>query len=312
MSRLCEQRGTTLIELLIAMTMMLMVTGATLMVFDALQDNGRRNQQVNDAQDQARTAVDRLARELRNLASPSVLTDAATIQPLAVEKAEPFDLVFLTVGETKDDVPGNLNDANIRRVRYCLDAADPDRGVLRMQWQTWTDRASAPQPAPPTTACPSSDAGWVGDMAVAENLVNRSGGRNIALFLYDNTILERITRIRTRAVVDPTPGTAPAEVALASGVVLRNQNRVPIADFSVSNGTAVGTLILNGSASTDPENQRLNYEWKVDGVVRTECLAESITCITSPLTRGVDHTISLTVRDPADLRGEAEKTWRVP
>lgn len=310
MSRLGEERGLTLVELLLAMVIMTVVMGATLTAFDALQDNERRNRQINEAQDSVRTSLDRIARQLRNLASPSVLTDASTIQPLAVEKAEPYDLVFLTVGEVRDSAPTNMNDANIQRLRYCLDSSDPDREVLRLQWQTWTNQATAPA-APDSTACPSTDAGWVGQTIVAQHLVNRQDGRAEPFFLYDNTALDRITRIRTRAFVDPTPGVGPPEVSLATSVVLRNQNRVPSADFSIADSTPARTLILNGSASSDPENQRLRYEWKIDDVVRTECLPESVTCHTLPLTAG-DHTITLTVRDPADLGGEQEKTWRVP
>ena len=53
-----------------------------------------------------------MAKELRNLASPS------TLNPQAVEKATDYDLVFETIQPTK---PGaSLNDRNLSRVRYCL------------------------------------------------------------------------------------------------------------------------------------------------------------------------------------------------
>src|SRR3712207_7464570 len=51
---------------------------STLAVSDALQDVTRRTDEQNEAQDAARRYTDRLARELRNLASPTVLTDLTT------------------------------------------------------------------------------------------------------------------------------------------------------------------------------------------------------------------------------------------
>lgn len=66
-----DQRGFTLVELLMAMTLSLVVFGATLAVAAALSNNARRTAEHNEAQDQARTYQDRLARQLRNLASPS-------------------------------------------------------------------------------------------------------------------------------------------------------------------------------------------------------------------------------------------------
>ena len=45
-----------------------------------------------------------------------------------------------------------------------------------------------------------------------------------------------------------------------SSIFLRNQNEAPVADFTA---TAAGTrtVILNGSASTDPEGRTLAYDW---------------------------------------------------
>jgi len=306
MSRVRDERGFTLIEVLVAATLMLVVLGATLTLFDSLQDNQARTQRVNEAQDEVRTTVDRMARELRNLASPSVLTDSTTIQPKAVERAGPHDLVFLTVAETKPSVAGNLNDANVQRVRYCLEPGTSAR--LYMQWQTWTSSATPPA-VPADTSCPTDGGGWNGQRVIAEHLVNHVGNR--PFFMYDSTELDRITRIRTRAIVDPTTTQAPPESELITSVVLRNQNRVPVAAFSVANGAQPGTIILNGSASSDPENQTLRYEWQVDGVVRAECTANSVTCTTTALTPGL-HTVTLTVSDQADLEGAASQQWCVP
>src|SRR5205823_887029 len=68
-----------------------------------------------DAEDRARQAEEAIARDLRNLASPT------PSQPQAVDRAGGRDLVFKTV----DPVGPNAgqNTANVERVRYCLDSA---------------------------------------------------------------------------------------------------------------------------------------------------------------------------------------------
>jgi type II secretory pathway pseudopilin PulG len=314
MTRLRSDHGTTLIELLIAMSLMVMMLGATLIVWDALQDDGDRNQRMSDAQQEVRQTLDRLSRELRNLASPSVLTDLTTIQPNAVERNEPFDLIFLKVADVKSADPGNLNDANIERVRYCLDAPPAGSGlpagadVLYQQRQTWTT-ASKPL-TPSATACRGA-AGWPSERIVAQAIVNQSASPPVPFFRYDNTDLTRITRIRTEALVDPDPQRTPPRTSLITSVILRNQNRVPTADFDVANGSLPNTLILNGSKSTDPEKQSMRFSWKIDGSARSECAVNAVTCITNALTSG-SHTIELTVSDPADLPGVKTKSTLVP
>jgi type II secretory pathway pseudopilin PulG len=313
-TRLRSERGTTLIELSLAMSLMVIILGATLAVWDAMQGDGDRNQRMNDAQQEVRQTLDRLSRELRNLASPSVLTDLSTIQPNAVERNQPFDVVFLKVADVKSSVPGNLNDANIERIRYCLDAppasfdVPPGTEVLYQQRQTWT---TASKPAmPPATTCRGAE-GWASERVVAQSIVNRSASPPVPFFRYDNTDLTRITRIRTEALVDPDPTRTPPRTSLITSVILRNQNRVPTADFDMANGSVPNTLILNGSKSTDPEKQSLRFSWKIDGSARSECAVNAVTCITNALTSG-NHTIELTVRDPADLPGVATKSTFVP
>ena len=84
MSRLVrEENGFTLVELLIVCVVMLVVLGATLTTLNSFQSNAETNARVNDSQDEARRATDQLARDLRNLASPT------NEQPLAIKRAEP-------------------------------------------------------------------------------------------------------------------------------------------------------------------------------------------------------------------------------
>jgi type II secretory pathway pseudopilin PulG len=262
MNGLRDERGLTLIELQIVLVLMIVVLGATLTTFNRSEANWRVNQEQTDAQDQNRRAIDTIARQLRNLASPSLAS------PAAVERAGAQDLVFQTVAATKPD--GSQNDRNITRVRYCLGASSGGKATLLRQEQTWTT-PNPPAAMPVGTSCPA--AGWpaiagagVSARTVADNLVNREHGEPI--FTYDSTDLDSIYSIGVELLVDVDPSASPAVSRLASGVFLRNQNQAPIASATA---TATGTghlLLLNGSASSDPEGSALAaYTWFADGAM---------------------------------------------
>ena len=70
----------SLIEVLLVMTLMLIVLSATLTTFNNFERKSRDNQNLNEAQDNARRGLDLLARDLRNLASPTPL------MPLAIDR----------------------------------------------------------------------------------------------------------------------------------------------------------------------------------------------------------------------------------
>ena len=290
MSRLHqEQSGFTLIELLVAMTIMTVVLGATLTAFADFTNADHRNDVQNDAQDRARLATDRLARELRNLASPT------NELPQAVDKAQPYDLVF----QAADPVlpAGSLNTWNTRRLRYCLNASNPNDERLWMQTQTWTTPAVPPAPA--TGSCP--DGAWSTQTLVADKLVNRIGGQDRPVFYYlGGSALVDITGVRTHLFVDVNPNETPAETPLSSGVFLRNQNRVPTAAFEVT--VKPGALLFNGSASGDPEGDNLRFDWYVNGSKVDAC--KGVVCnyaVTGPRVVAV----TLKVYDPAGLEGVA-------
>src|SRR3954454_1250379 len=65
-----EERGFTLVELLVAASLMIVVLGATLTSFNEFLNNNRRSNNQNDQQDVARRAVDQIVKQLRNLANP--------------------------------------------------------------------------------------------------------------------------------------------------------------------------------------------------------------------------------------------------
>ena len=257
--RASSERGFTLIELLLVMSMSLLLLGATLMSFTNFERKQKQSQTLNDTAQIARNSMDHAARQLRNLANqdPSQLTTTIAL-------ALPYDLVFQT------------SDPSRKWVRYCLDTASgagqpttPSRGML---WESETLTAAAPTAAM-LGACPGT--GWSSRKVVADRVTNRIGGRDLPVFTYSCRATApvgcpsvsapaadypRITNIGAQLYVDPNPARAPAELRVVTGIYLRNQNEKPAADFTT---TSVGTrsLILNGSASTDPEGRTLAYDW---------------------------------------------------
>jgi type II secretory pathway pseudopilin PulG len=236
-----REDGMTLVEVLLVSVLMLIVMGATLTTFNNFERKARDNQNLNEAQDQTRRALDLMARDLRNLASPTPLL------PLAVDVKEPQDLIFQSEGKVKP--AGSLNAQNTTRVRFCLNTTSK---ILFRQIQTWT---SAAAPAIPTSACGDSG-GWNSTLAVAADVVN--GSRPV--FTYNSTENDKVTEVSAQVFVDTTPTRLPAEVDLQTSVFLRNQNRAPTAAFSAVSMPG-GAIFLNASESTDPEEKALTFEW---------------------------------------------------
>ena len=283
-----DERGEMgLMQLLIAITIFLAVLGATLVTFQSFDQLSRRNVDRTAAQDSARTSVDRLVRDLRNLASPTIA------QPQAVDKATAFDLIFQTV----DSVGPNsgANAANVKRVRWCLDQSNPANERLYVQDQKWVSLAS---PAVPSTAsCPGS--GWGSTTTLAANITNTYNGQNRPLFSYDSTTLTAIREIHVDLYSDLDPVHTPSETRMTSGVFLRNQNAAPVAafDYALNGSTAI---VLNGSQSYDPEGDALQYSWLDNGVKQGSGVTFSY-----PVTSNSNHSIQLQVFDPAGLQGSS-------
>jgi hypothetical protein len=239
-----DQRGEiSLIGLIVSMTIFLAVLGATLTLFSTSERQNRDAQDRNDVQGQARMTLDRLSRQLRNLASPT------PDQPQGVDRAWPTDLIFQTVRPTSPGI--GTNATNVMRVRYCLDASTR----LHRQEQTWTTAAAPAVPA--GTACPAG--GWNADYVVAGHVDNVRRGASSPLFTYDSTTLTAITRVSVDLWVDADPTRRPSASRLTTAVFLRNQNRAPTAAFTAT-PTSQG-LVLNGSASSDSEDDPLSYCW---------------------------------------------------
>jgi hypothetical protein len=214
----------------------------------------------------ARNSMDLASRQLRNLANQDPSQQTTTIA-----RALPFDLVFQT------------SDPSRKWVRYCLDTSNTglagssaSRGQL---WEMETATASAPTaammascPGSVATTSPAPAGTWVSKRMVADQVTNRQGGVDRGVFTYScgssaptscpasSADYTRIRNISSQLWVDVNPGKAPSELRVASSIFLRNQNDAPVAEFSATSG-GTRAVILNGSASTDPEGRTLAYDW---------------------------------------------------
>jgi hypothetical protein len=91
---------------------------------------------------------------------------------------------------------------------------------------------------------------------VADHVVNPA---STPLFTFDSATLTAITRVSVDLLVDLDPARRPSASRLTTAVFLRNQNRLPTAAFTATPTSQA--LVLNGSASSDPEDDPLSYCW---------------------------------------------------
>lgn len=302
MSRLREEAGLTLIELMLVSTLMMIVLGATLTAFESFQSNAAENERQTIAQDQARRSIDSLARDLRNLASP------VPYDPDSVKRMDPGDLIVQSVGPTRD--ADSLNSRNTQYVRYCYDTATK---TIHRQTLTWKTVAA---PAVPTATNCAGAAGWTQDLTVAEYIVN--GARPI--FTYNSAEPRSVTEIHTVLWVDIDTAHRPKEVTISTTVFLRNQNKSPIARFSADPAAATGSILLNATNSEDPEERALTYNWYDADL--TDCAAapaigpapsghpgclvgNGIVLTYTPPAPGTRH-VYLQVQDPGSLESYAD------
>jgi type II secretory pathway pseudopilin PulG len=282
---MAREDGFTLPELLVAAMLMIIVMSASLSVLDNFRRLATRTDARVELQDKARQASRELARTLRNVApSPEY--------PTVIERADPYDLVFRAVDRPQ---ASGSNVRNLRRVRYCLDASDPSRAELLEQTQRWT--TPLPPAVPSSTACPAP--AWGASRVIADYLTNRSTGTERPLWAYGQTASGEITSLKVSLFMNRDPETRESEVALETGVYLRNQNRAPTALFTAA-AAGVRHVLLNGSESSDPEGDPLNYYWFLNGV---EVGTGLIFDYAAP--SAGTYEIRLEVRDPSGMIGRS-------
>jgi type II secretory pathway pseudopilin PulG len=300
MMRSREESGFTLVELLVTMTLAFVIFGATLGVLQVFQKDTSAAQTRNETQDSARSAMDRLSRELRSVAAPGAA------EPGALEQAAPNSLTFQTIDFSRTSAGSNATDA--MRVRYCLDDSNPTNEILWRQVKRWeTEKAPA---IPASTACPDrSGSDWDSSAQLVQHLTNRIGGsESRPLFVYGPPAVAstaKITSVEPNLYIDLNPGGRPGESQLSTGIALRNENRQPTALFTAVQLGAERRVLLNASESQDPDGLALTYKWW-DGATLLPTTAQQYE--TGPLTVGSTHVFKLEVADPGSLTGTYELT----
>jgi prepilin-type N-terminal cleavage/methylation domain-containing protein len=281
-ARLTDERGLTLIELLVASTLMLIISAAALTTLDQFTRLGKNSERRLDQQDRVRTAGRSIAQQLRDVA-------ASPERPTIIEQSDDYDIVFKTVA---DGASSGENSMRLNRVRYCL-AGDPNSATIRQQTQTW-DTATPPA-IPSTETCPSP--AWGTDTVVAEDITNRAGSQERPIFSYRRTAAGEVQSIAVKLYLDGDPTREPPEALAETGVFLRNQNRVPVATFTAT-PAGIGHILLNASDSVDPEDQPLEVRW-FDG---SKAIGRGTIFDYNAKTRGA-HAITVEVTDVGGLVG---------
>ena len=252
-----DERGFTLVELLVAAAISLIVMASAVTVLTIMLTDNRYDNMRASAQADAQTMVDRLSRELRSASAPS----AGSAGLLA--KATPYDIAFQAVNAAPGSAPSG-NPANQSWTRYCLDGNET-------LWRQTTDASSTTSAVPDTSACPSTSSAWAtaaGRPCCIElnDVTNEIGGDTRPLFTFGPSgwaDVSQINAVQVDMYVDKNPGHQPGATRLTSGIYLRNELASPTANF-----TAVPTpnqqgadVLVNASASSDPNGQVLSYQW---------------------------------------------------
>jgi prepilin-type N-terminal cleavage/methylation domain-containing protein len=317
-----DERGFTLIEVLVTMAITTVVFGSTLSILDVFQSNNRFDQLRNENQDTARTTLDRMSRQLRNIVART--TSEGTV-PGALEVAEPYEVVFETIDATKATGEGN-NKANAMRVRYCLDDSKPENEIVWEQISRWKSQEAPPLPT--SKACPdrtkegTSEADWNTSTQVVQHVTNRNGGqgdpkneeeKNRWLFTYSAKESPAILSVEANIFLNISPKqTRPGESQLTSGVSLRNANRVPVAEF-LATEEGNGQVRLNASASYDPDGLSLTYKWFDNGeelLTTSQQYETKATCEktkTAGFCKNSTQKFKLVVTNPGGLSAYTEK-----
>ena len=300
--RRTDEGGFTLIEVMLVCSLFLVVLGATLTAFTAFTTNHRRGERQLEQAESARVGLDVAARQLRNLANPTV--NAST----TVDRALPYDFIFQTSDPAKT------------WVRYCTETTGAGSLNAARLWET--ESASATLSASMRGSCPGT--GWATAHVVTSKVANQAGGVVRPIFEYEcgpaqpascpasAAEYSRITNVGIQLFVDDKVGDSLREMRVSTAVYLRNQNEPPTA-AATSARKATRQVVLNGAASTDPEGRTLEFFWFKDTAPTaadfTDCTAAPANAAgtgvtyTHTLTEAIGATVNfwLVVRDPGCL-----------
>ena len=308
MRRLADQRGVSLPELVIVSAIFMIVLFSTRPVAGAFSRVNETTLSREAQIDRARRGMERGMRQLRNL--------ARRINAPVIARATRSDFIFQT------------SDPERTWMRYCLENhADGD---------VWLWALATPAAVSSGMSGPCPGTGWTISNVVAQNIANTTPNRDFPLFSYGcvagapagcpSTVgdLNRITSVTMDLWIDEDFDRAPPAARLTSAVFLRNQNEPPVASFSWK-PVAPRQVLLNASASLDPEGRTMRFMW-------FKAPAPAFTCDqTPPLTQllwqgvtlthtflpadgasGTQRAMELVVCDPGDLQSRQTQMVTIP
>jgi prepilin-type N-terminal cleavage/methylation domain-containing protein len=256
--RLRSQQGMTLMEVMVAMTLALGVLAATLSVFTSAYRNSTNTNRRNDMAEMARNGLDKMDRQLRNLAQrPNNIR--------VINRMTSYDFVFQTSDPTRT------------WERYCLDTSAPASTSRGRLWEADSsgNTLSASMLGP---GCPGT--GWARTTIVADWVTNKFPATPRPVFTYacppnagsgcpsqavdaggELVDADRVLNVNANLYVDNNASAKPAELRVTSGVYLRNQNQAPVASWIMVPTGTTQKVIFNASDSSDYEGRTLRYFW---------------------------------------------------
>lgn len=292
-ARLRGERGMTLTELLVAISVSSIILGAAVTAFTSYLTQSATAEKAANSQDTARNALDQMSIQLR-----SATSNAATgNQP--VEAFGAYNLVWLA------PIPGTSttnNPLGLRHIRYCVDSSNPNNEKLWLQTAPFSTTSNRNWPA--TGSCPANS--WPTAMAVADNIVNVV--QNTPMFVTPTDSQGNVTDVNVNTLVDVDANDSKPATSVRTSVTLRNLNHTPSATLSCAAGLT-GHALCDASASTDSDNQTLTFAWKVDGNAVGE---SSYKLDQSGLASGSTHTFAVTVTDSGGLSSTASQSVKMP
>ena len=310
MRRLADQRGVSLPELIVVSLIAMIIIGATLTAAGAFnnvnQTTHTREQQLNHA----RVAMERGMRQLRNL--------ARRISAPVIARATRSDFIFQT------------SDPSRTWVRYCLQT--------REDGKVWLWALAAPAAVTSTMSGPCPGSGWTLHDVVASSVTNTSPTGDYPLFRYgcvatapaacpaagSASDLNRINSVTMDLFIDDNTSRNPPASRLTSAVFLRNQNEPPIGEFG-SVPVATRKVLLNASASLDPEGRTMRFMWFNAPAPSFSCdqpppasavlwqgISFTHTFLPADGASGTQRPIELVVCDPGDLQSRVVHQVTIP
>jgi type II secretory pathway pseudopilin PulG len=312
-----REDGFTLTELLLVCTISLIVFGVTLSAWTGAYSSNRDVERQHDNAEAARVSLDRAARQLRNLANPTV--NAVT----TVDRATDYDFIFQT------------SDPSKTWVRYCLQTSGGGTSVNDAT--LWENESPTAITSAMRSACPGT--GWSRSVAVVPHVTNQTAGIDRDVFTFECAVsapagcpastadYTKITNVGIHLWVDADARDRVSELNVETSVFLRNQNEMPTARIGSIVPMGTERALLNGSGSSDPEGRTLEYFWfestapTAAAIAATPCNAPFAGSAWQGVTfnkkfdantAGQSKTFHLLVRDPGCLTHMTSATLTVP